>query len=358
MSQPRTGLMQQPDQTAVTRLVERQLAAPVTGVERLTAGLGLRRFYRVTTEGDPSSVIARVEAPEDPAGRPAGTAGEPPLEPLRSFLEHRGLPVPARLGGDPELGIDLLEDLGPRTLASAASGASAGRRVALYGLAIGLIPRLQRLAPPSGELPAFRRSLDRALFDYKAELFARWSLPDALGREPRFGEVEVVREAFRWIAAESAAAPARLAHRDFQSHNLHLCGEGSGGERLVMIDIQGALLAPPEYDLVCLLRDSYLELPEHEVQLHLEQVRPLLPDRPDPESFARRFDLLTLSRKGKDHARFVYAARSRGERRYAPYLPATVRALRPAAARVAHLDPSMARLAEMIRGLPESPCAE
>jgi aminoglycoside/choline kinase family phosphotransferase len=344
-------------ETTVTRLVERELASTVKQVEPLAGGLGLRRFYRVTTTGDPSSVIARVEAPEDPAGRPAGTPGEPPLEPLRSFLEQRGLPVPARLGGDPERGIDLLEDLGPRTLASAAAGASPRQRVALYTVAIGLVPRLQRLEDPSGELPAFNRSLDRALFDYKADLFARWSLPDALGREARTTEVNAVREAFRWIAAESAAAPARLAHRDFQSHNLHLCGDGSGGERLVMIDIQGALLAPPEYDLVCLLRDSYLELPEDEVRFHLEQVRPRLPDRPDPESFARRFDLLTVSRKGKDHARFVYAARSRGERRYAPYLSPTVRALRSAADRVADLDPSLGRLAEMVRGLPEAPCA-
>jgi aminoglycoside/choline kinase family phosphotransferase len=116
-----------------------------------------------------------------------------------------------------------------------------------------------------------------------------------------------------------------------------------------MIDVQGALLAPPEYDLVCLLRDSYVELPDDEVRSHLEQVRPELPDRPDGESFARRFDLLTLS--------FVYAARSRGDRRFARHLSATVRALRTAAARVAWLDPSLARLAEMVHRLPESPCA-
>jgi aminoglycoside/choline kinase family phosphotransferase len=123
-----------------------------------------------------------------------------------------------------------------------------------------------------------------------------------------------------------------------------------------MIDIQGAFLAPPEYDLVCLLRDSYVELPDEEVRSHLAEVRALLPDRPDAESFARRFDLLTLSRKGKDHARFVYAARTRGDDRYARYLSTTVRALRAAAARVAHLDPSLARLADMIQALREAPC--
>jgi hypothetical protein len=170
--------------------------------------------------------------------------------------------------------------------------------------------------------------------------------------------VEAVRNAFRRVAAEAAAAPQRLAHRDYQSRNLHLCGDGRGGERLVMIDTQGAFLAPPEYDLVCLLRDSYVELPEEEVSWHLERIRPALPDRPDAESFARRFDLLTLTRKGKDHARFLYAASERGDLRFARHLSTTVRALRAAAARAARLDPSLAGLAEILDRLPESPCVE
>ncbi len=344
-------------ETTVARVVERELASTVVEIEPLAGGLGLRRFYRVMTTGHPSSVIARVEASEDPAGRPAGTAPEPALEPLRSFLEQRGLPVPSRLGGDSKCGIELLEDLGSRTLASAVVRASAGEREALYAAAIDLIPRLQNLKDPADEIPAFKRRLDDALFDYKADLFARWSLPEALGREAQSTEVDAVRAAFRWIAAEAATAPARLAHRDLQSRNLHLCSDGSGEERLVMIDIQGAFLAPPEYDLVCLLRDSYVELPEDEVRSHLARVRPLLPDRPEAESFARRFDLLTLSRKGKDHARFVYAAKSRGDDRFARYLSNTVRALRGAAARVACLDPSLARLADLVHALPESACA-
>lgn len=124
-----------------------------------------------------------------------------------------------------------------------------------------------------------------------------------------------------------------------------------------MIDLQGAWLAPPEYDLVCLLRDSYLELPDAEVAHHLEQVRPRLPDAPDPETFARRFDLLTLTRKAKDHARFLYASETRGEKGFLRYLPTTVRILRAASARAARRDPHLAPLAELIDGLPESPCA-
>lgn len=124
-----------------------------------------------------------------------------------------------------------------------------------------------------------------------------------------------------------------------------------------MIDLQGAFLAPPEYDLVCLLNDSYIELPEPEIAQHCAAVRPMLPDAPDAERFARRFDLLTLTRKGKDHARFLYAARERGDERFLAYAPTTVRQLRGAATRASARDPRLADLAALFHELPESPCA-
>jgi aminoglycoside/choline kinase family phosphotransferase len=125
-----------------------------------------------------------------------------------------------------------------------------------------------------------------------------------------------------------------------------------------MIDLQGAFLAPPEYDLVCLLRDSYIELPDAEIDDHLEAVRAELPDAPDADTFARRFDLLTLTRKGKDLARFLYAARERGDRRFLVHAPATVRMLRAAAFRAARRDAALTDLASLIHELPESPCAQ
>ena len=122
-----------------------------------------------------------------------------------------------------------------------------------------------------------------------------------------------------------------------------------------MIDLQGAFLAPPEYDLVCLLRDSYVELGDEEIAFQLARVRPALPDAPDPESFARRFDLLTLTRKGKDHALFLYAAKTRGINDYLRFVPPTVRALRATALRRASESPRLARLAELVGQLPEGP---
>ena len=325
-----------------------------THLEPLAAGLSRRQFARVHTDSaEVPSLVARIDAAEDPAGRPAGAAPEPPHEPIRALLEARGLPVPRRFGGDAS--IELLEDLGPRSLREAAAGPD---REALYREACGWVVALQRI-PPDPELPAFRRRLDAELFAYKGRLLAETGLA-ARGRPASAAERRCVEEAFARIAAELAEAPQRLAHRDYQSANLFVTADGSGteaGHRLRMIDFQGAFLAPPEYDLVCLLRDSYVELGPEEQRQHAEATRPALPDAPPAELFWRRFDWLTLTRKGKDYARFVEAARRRGEAGPLAALPTTVRHLRRAARAAAGRDPWLAPLAELIEALPEHPCA-
>ncbi|MDH3213871.1 MAG: phosphotransferase [Myxococcales bacterium] len=341
----------QPD-TRLRGAVRDALGTDVTRIEAIPGQLGLRRFLRVfLASGRPATLIARIDAPEDPSGRPGGAKPEPPLEPIRAFLEHHGLPVPRRYGG--VAGLDLLEDLGSQSLADAAAAAPDERR-ALYAQACDLVPRLQALRDPGGGIAAFERRLDAGLFAYKADVFARWSLPER-GHSPSAAELRAVREAFAFIAGVCERAPERLAHRDLQSTNLLVVGAAT--RRIAMIDLQGAFLAPPEYDLVCLLRDSYVELPEAEVRGQLDRVRPRLPDAPDADSFARRFDLLTLTRKGKDHARFVMAARERGDPRFLRFVPATVRALRAAAGRAAAAEPQLARLAELVHALPETACA-
>jgi aminoglycoside/choline kinase family phosphotransferase len=335
-------------ESTLRQLVETCVGA-VDRIAPVAEHLGTRSFLRVHLVGG-DSVIARIDAPEDAKGRPAGVPPEPALEPIRSFFEAAGLPVARRLGGDGS--IDLFEDLGTRNLGIASAEAPDEVRRALYREACDLVPRLQRLRDP-GRLPAFTRRLDDALFRYKAELFAQWSFDDETSRS-------IVREAFARIAATLRDAPHRLAHRDFQSSNLIVREGRDAGARLGMIDLQGAFQAPPEYDLVCLLRDSYVELPEDEVEAQLERIRPELPDAPAPDTFARRFDLLTLARKGKDHARFISAARARGDDSLLHHLPATVRHLKRAAERSARRDHAFAPLAECIAALsetPESACA-
>ncbi len=334
----------------IAELARVVLREAISSVTPLASGIGLRRFHRVRTQSG-RTAIARVESEEDPAGRPPGIPPEPPLEPIRALLARAALPVPACYGAAP--GVLFLEDFGDESLYLRSRRASPAELEALVARALDLLPQLQRVRDDGTGVAAFARRLDAPYFAYKADLFVRYSLADALARAPSAAEEAALRDAFAFIASETSRAPLRLAHRDFQSQNLMLRPDGTLG----LIDLQGAFLAPPEYDFVALLRDSYLELSEGCVDAELARVRPALPDAPDAATFRARFELLTLARKGKDHARFLYAARERGDRRYLAFAPRTARVIARAAARAAPLDLRIARLAELLGRWLEAECA-
>ncbi|MCH7598315.1 MAG: phosphotransferase [Myxococcales bacterium] len=343
---------------ALDGLVKRNLSTAIVQIESIAPGLGNRRFFRLrlaetTTAGQPASVIARAEAKEDPFKRAEGVPSEPPLAPLLEYLETAGIPVPKHYGGSAELAVELLEDVGSTSLEAEVGTASRALRLELYGEACSLIPRLQRLEPPQPSLPAFERRLDRPLFNSKAGRVAIWALPYWLGRDPSQAELEVVYATFSHIADVCEPAPMRFSHRDFKAANIHLRPEAPKGERLVLIDFQGAFMAPPEYDLVCLLRDSHVQLPIEDVMTQLEATRPALPDAPDPDVFNQRFTLLTLSRVAKDAAHYIRAFTAEGDSRYLGFLPAARESLREASSRAASWDPVLQRFADLVDELRE-----
>lgn len=337
----------------VAALAARLLGRELMSIVEIPAGLGTRRFLRIAfAEGEPSTLVARVDDPT-PLGVGA-PAAEPPLEPIRRLLEENGLPVPKRYGGDSAAGIELLEDVGDRSLERAVAVAAAPARRALYARAVALVPALQSIAPGSSPVAAFSRRLDAALIASKARKWLEWTIPFALARPATADEIAATEQAFAIVASVCEQTPARLAHRDYKAANLHLVqGAHEPEPRLVMIDLQGAFLAPPEYDLVCLLRDSHVRLPESEVRAHLDEVRPRLPDAPGGDEFDRRFDLLTLVRVAKDLSHYIDAATRRGDRRYLPLLANGVENLAAAAHRASRRDPGIeafAALVDSVRG--------
>ncbi|MBM4355622.1 MAG: aminoglycoside phosphotransferase, partial [Deltaproteobacteria bacterium] len=123
-------------------------------------------------------------------------------------------------------------------------------------------------------------------------------------------EAALVSNSFDDVTRRLLEVPYLLVHRDFQSTNLML-----KDRRMVLIDFQDTLMGPPVYDLVSLLRDSYVSLPlpllerlRHE---YFAQAGHLLPFRTEAE-FDSFFHLQTLQRKLKDAGRFVFIDRVKG----------------------------------------------
>jgi aminoglycoside/choline kinase family phosphotransferase len=320
-------------------------------IEPIAAGLGTRRFYRVRfAKGHPASLIARIEPDEEsPAATgPESWLPEPALEPLRGFLEEAGLPVPRSYAHLPEHALDLLEDVGERNLAEFTEP----RRSQLYREACGLVPRLQNLNAPADRVPAFGRIFDSALIGTKAWKWLHWTIPGLLEREATAGEQIEIQAAFERISGLLEDAPRRLAHRDFKAENLHLVIDAERkNEKLVMIDVQGAFMAPPEYDLVCLLYDLQVDLEEAFVVECFQATLPLLPDTSDREVAALRFDAIATIRLCKDISHLVHAARVRGDRRRWHEIPRGLVLLDRAAGRLTHTFPELRALTSVIQAL-------
>jgi aminoglycoside/choline kinase family phosphotransferase len=289
------------DQAHLTALIESQIGRSPSHCERIPAGLGTRRFYRIRFgAGTPETMIARIEddgtAPLNPGAEDAeplvpnapAWLTEPSLEPIRTVLEAAGIRVPASYARQLSPGIDILEDVGECTLADL----EGPEKIRAYKEACGVIPRLQCVSGDSKNVPAFERCFDRSLIETKVWKWLYWTIPLLLNRKATAKEVDDCQRLFSRIADLVEDAPQRLSHRDYKAENLHCLPEVTSAqrrasspsatrERLVLIDVQGAFMAPPEYDLVCLLCDMQVELDEKFILHAFEDWLPQLPNAPD-----------------------------------------------------------------------------
>jgi aminoglycoside/choline kinase family phosphotransferase len=121
---------------------------------------------------------------------------------------------------------------------------------------------------------------------------------------------------------------------------------------LHIIDFQDARMGPDTYDLASLLRDSYIDFTDAQVDeliaffLALRAgVRGRGPDT-DAREFRRRFDLMTLQRNLKALGTFGYQTTTRRNPVYIQYIPRTLRYAR------ANLEryPRFARLRTLLAG--------
>jgi N-acetylmuramate 1-kinase len=306
-------------------------------VETLAGDASSRRYHRVHLAGGspPSAVV--MELPDEPlksdeVSAPGVDLPELPFLNVQRYLAMGGYPVPRVLRYDQRRGLVGLEDLGDRTFEAAVKGATDSGRLSFYRAAIAQIVALQALGDrrPDPTCLAFSRRFDEKLLRWELDHFKEWYLEAERGVALEPEEVTVLEAGFDWIASQLAAAPTTLVHRDFQSRNLMVVGD-SGVPDLRVIDFQDALLGPRAYDLVALLRDSYVVLAPAEVdtlvgdfvaQAGLE----------DEAGFRRLFVLQTLQRKLKDAGRFIFIDRVRKNPSFLRWIPASIGYVRQALA--------------------------
>jgi aminoglycoside/choline kinase family phosphotransferase len=318
-------------------------------VRPLAGHASLRSYWRV---GSPPDSLVVMVMPPGAKPEEVTKGGPPAVEPfvdVQRYLAGIGVRVPAIHAFFDREGLMVLEDLGDEMLETRLLAGAP--RAPLYERAVDQLARLRARAEahPAG-CAAFTRAFDAELYRWELDHFLEWGLEAWKGARLSPAEREAVDRAFDRIARALDAEPKGFTHRDYQSRNLMVLPSGEQA----IIDFQDALLGPRQYDLVALLRDSYveLELPFVEAMLrrYLERLAAEGGPRLAYEPFRGLFDLLTVQRKLKDAGRFVFIDRVKGNPGFLPSIPASLRYVREAFAR----RPDLAELHEILaRHVPE-----
>lgn len=283
----------------------------------LTGDASDRKYFRLLIPKSASKVLAAYPAPFDFDTLTFVNVG--------TLLLRMPVPVPAIHGHAGDLGILELEDLGDVTLQAHLGSASQSDHNALYREAVSLVATLQKrgqdLASP--EYAPYRVAFDIEKLTWEMDFFLKHFLEAYRGAVLDRTQRDALRAELVAIVEELAAEPRVLCHRDYHSRNLML-KEG----RLYIIDFQDARLGPDTYDLVSLLRDSYVDLPESTVDDLMAYFLALRGLSAQEREFRRRFDVMALQRNLKALGTFGYQTAARGNPVYIQYIPRTLRYVR------------------------------
>ncbi len=289
------------------------LATRAPRVVPLTGDASDRRYFRVLLADGESIVLALHAGAIDYATLPFANVAR--------LFGAIPLPVPGIVGHSDEDGVLALEDLGDVTLQAHLGAASPAEHAALYREAVALIELLQRrgVELTSDEYLPYRVAFDVEKLTWELNFFVKHFVEGYRGIRLTIAERAALDEEWAIVATELAAEPRVLCHRDYHSRNLML-----HRARLHIIDFQDARLGPDTYDLVSLLRDSYVDLTDEQLDELIAYFLALRRGE-GAASFRRRFDLMALQRNLKALGTFGYQTMTRTNPVYIQYMPRTLR---------------------------------
>lgn len=256
----------------------------------LTPDASTRKYYRIGWKKG-TAVAAVYQEPFDPEFHPY-------LDVTRLFLEC-DIPVPEIYAVDGHAGIIVQEDLGDKQLFQVYEDEPEEKCDEYKEQAISLIAKIQKATDKAHAMNsiASRLAFDEAKLSWELDFFFDHYFGSLRQEKLRHAETAELKAELNDIAAELAAAPRVLCHRDYHAANLMIDHK----KRMRIVDHQDARMGPASYDLVSFLLDrqpcppSLAELRGHRL-FFLEERRLLGLGVIDPDDFAQEFRLMTIQR--------------------------------------------------------------
>lgn len=297
-------------------LLDKAQISGVFNIEPLAGDASTRRYYRVVVDTQ-SYVLMQWDPFVDDLNYPFLS--------VLNLLQKCQVHVPKVFAKLPEHGLILLEDLGDYTLER----------------------RFYETNDFSFTEPFYKKTLDEVIkihfdathspvkstaqnlaFDKDKLLwemnYARKHLLEGLAALPMNDKVHKSLDTiFESICTKLADEPMRIVHRDFHSRNVMIKLNNT-----FLIDFQDARLGAVQYDLVSLLRDSYVDISaEQESRLlayYQEQVL-LRHQHSFDDTFLDIYELQSIQRTFKACGSFASFAQLRSDKRYLKYIRKTLR---------------------------------
>lgn len=164
---------------------------------------------------------------------------------IASLLSAHQIAAPEILCNDIKSGVLVMQDLGDTDIATALKHNPA-QEVEQYRTAIDVLCRIQNIPNPDGLL-----TLTPTVGADMLEPFFTFFAPTATAAQGLN-----IMQSLSGIMAATLTGPLCLSLRDYHAENLIWRPDQTGTDRIGVLDFQDAFLAPPEYDLVSLLRDA------------------------------------------------------------------------------------------------------
>jgi N-acetylmuramate 1-kinase len=248
-----------------------------------------------------------------------------PFVAIANGLRAYGFSAPSIYHADLENGFLILEDFGSKGFVE---GDPPAPIVGRYEAAADMLAALHReplpavlplVAPVTYTIPAF----DTDALLVEAGLMLEWYLPDR-GVAPSGAMRAEFADMWRELLSKPAAAPRTWVMRDFHSPNLIWLDERSDITRVGVIDFQDAVLGPAAYDVVSLLQDARIDVPET-VELALlsryVKARRASDDTFDPAGFAEHYAIMSAQRNTRLLGTFARLNRRDGKPQYLRHQP-------------------------------------
>ncbi len=288
-----------------------------------------RKYFRVLLESSPANeqdsyILMQLESP----WRPEGGKKELPFINIAKHLVDKGLTVPIVYRDASEIGFILLEDVGDITFQDYLQYCSPNEQMNGYRQAVEMLVQMQKRASENSGSPcyALTYAFDTETFFNELCFFYKHALEGLWRHKISVVERKKLESYFWDLCREIITYPQVFTHRDYHSRNLMI-----QGERMVILDFQDARMGPFPYDLVSLVRDSYVCLGPDEQDEIVAYYREMAVRENicflNPAEFRRAFNRTALQRNLKAIGTFAYQTRVKGTNRYLDSIPNTVKSI-------------------------------